>query len=276
MWKTPISRPQHACQIALESKNYLVRPPGEMINNLLTFLRQFIYTHNSWTVTKSCFLEPSRGKLCLSGRRELHGLVERPGPLPAGASVNTNLSSLMSWMPALFFLMEHGRVDVARSMGKKLVGRGEPESSLTATFPLRFLGKSGIGCRWSADGYVRVYIHARGTKQRGHFWCEHGLWHSVLSLYHPFSRFSSIVCVIYFMDEQHSDGFCVIIHVFFADSLGVLPVGVARWRETCRNMTCEERRHKHCCPARQICTCLSAIIKHWESFFFPLVPSFSL
>lgn len=76
------------------------------------------------------------------------------------------------------------------------------------------------------------------------------------------------------MDEQRSRlrsaGFCVIIHVF-ADSLGVLPVGVARWRETCRNMTREERWHKHCCPARQICTCLSVIIKHLESFFFFLI-----
>lgn len=103
MWKAPIRRPQRACQIVLQSKNYLVRPPGEMMNNLLTFLRHFIYTHNLWTVTKSCFLEPSREKLCLPQRGELHGLVERPGPLPAGASVNTNLSSLMSWMPAFFF-----------------------------------------------------------------------------------------------------------------------------------------------------------------------------
>lgn len=117
-----------------------------------------------------------------------------------------------------------------------------------------------------------VYIHARATKQRGHFWFDTQFSHFITpslglknfssifntNLLHGWAAFVSVLS--WFLRDRPC---------FRRQPGSFWELGVARWRETCRNMTPEEQWHKHCCPAWQICACLSVIIKHLESFFLP-------
>lgn len=114
-------------------------------------------------------------------------------------------------------------MDVARSMGKKPVG---PVSNCYFSSPVSGKPGSVVGDRLKD---MSGCTSTPGPQNKGAtFGVSTGFDTQFCHFITPspdLKNVSSIVCVIYFMDEQHSRlcsaGFCVIIHVF-ADSLGAL------------------------------------------------------